>query len=234
MNRKVLFILSAIMLLAFLGSCKTVPKTDPNFLGDFSPVELGTLIGGSVKRTKEEIKPTEFKFTFFPRTNIVSIEHKFMIDKVEILLDQGDREVLIKAMETYLSSYNDKNLSAANAKKQAFFGKTKIFMSWGLFGGGAHDAEPILRAEYQLLSGNKPYFILGNATSKAIGENDDANCPALRLAFSPAQCEDFIELLKQDNLLKIVDEMKKDFERFEPSKTESENSEKDKVNYDGF
>ena len=238
MNRKFLIILSAVMFLVFLGSCKTVPKNDPNFLGDFSPVELGTLIGGSVKRIKEEIKPTEFKFTFFPRTNIVSIQHKFMIDKVEIFLDQTDREILIKAMETYISSYNDKNLSAANAKKQAFFGKTKIFMSWGLFVGGAHEAEPTLRAEYQLLSENKPYFILGNATTKAIGERDDASCPALRLAFSPAQCENFIELLKQDNLVKIVEDMQKDFDRFEPSnKTESgrkENTEKDKVNYDGF
>ena len=85
MNRKVLSILSTFMFLIVLGSCKTVPKNDPNFLGDFSPVDLGTLIGGSVKRTKEEIKPTEFKFTFFPRTNIVSIEHKFMIDKVLLM-----------------------------------------------------------------------------------------------------------------------------------------------------
>ena len=151
MNRKILSILSAFMFLIVLDSCKTAPKNDPNFLGDFSPIDLGTLIGGSVKRTKEEIKPTEFKFTFFPRTNIVSIQHKFMIDKVEIFLDQTDREILIKAMETYISSYNDKNLSAANAKKQAFFGKTKIFMSWGLFVGGAHEAEPTLSAEYQLL-----------------------------------------------------------------------------------
>ena len=238
MNRKILSILSAFMFLIVLGSCKTAPKNDPNFLGDFSPIDLGTLIGGSVKRTKEEIKPTEFKFTFYPRTNIVSIEHKFMIDKVEVFLDQADREILIKAMETYLSSYNDRNLSAANAKRKAFFGKTKVSMTWGLFGGDAHEAKPTLRAEYQLLSENKPYFILGNATTKAIGERDDASCPALRLAFSPAQCEDFIELLKQDNLVKIVEAMQKDFDRFEPSnKTESgnkENAEKDKVNYDGF
>ena len=238
MNRKVLSILSTFMFLIVLGSCKTVPKNDPNFLGDFSPVDLGTLIGGSVKRTKEEIKPTEFKFTFYPRTNIVSIQHKFMIDKVEIFLDQADREILIKAMETYIASYNDRNLSAANAKRKAFFGKTKVYMTWGLFGGGAHEAEPTLRAEYQLLSENKPYFILGNATTKAIGEKDDANCPALRLAFSPAQCEDFIEFLKQENLLKIVEDMQKDFDRFEPSqKTGNEtsgNSEDNKVNYDGF
>ena len=93
MNRKVLSILSAVMFLIVLGSCKTVSKKDPNFLGDFSPIELGTLIGGAVKRTKDEIKPTEFKFTFYPRTNIVSIEHKFMVDKVEVFLDQAEREI---------------------------------------------------------------------------------------------------------------------------------------------
>lgn len=228
MNRKVLIVLSAIMFLAFLGSCKTAPKNDPNFLGDFSPVDLGTLIAGSVTRIKEEIKPTEFKFTFFPRSNIVSIQHKFMLDKVEIFLDQGDREILIKAMETYIASYNDKTLSASGSKKRAFFGKTNIFMAWGLFGGAAHEAEPTLRAEYQLLSENKPYFILANATTKAIGEKDDANCPALRLAFSPAQCEDFIALLKQDNLVKIVERMQQDFERFEPSNKYETKTETDK------
>ena len=85
MNRRALSILSGIMFLLILDSCKTVHKNDSNFLGDFSLIELGTLIGGSVKRTKEEIKPTEFKFTFYPRTNIISIQHKFMIDKVEML-----------------------------------------------------------------------------------------------------------------------------------------------------
>ena len=238
MNRRVLSILSAIMFLVFLGSCKTVPKNDPNFLGDFSPVDLGTLIGGSVKRTKEEIKPTEFKFTFYPRTNIVSIQHKFMVDNVEMFLDKADREILINAMENYIASYNDKNLSTANAKRKAFFGKIKVYMTWGLFGGGAHESEPTLRAEYQLLSENRPYFVLANATKKAIGEKDDANCPALRLAFSPAQCEDFIEFLKQENLLKIVEDMQKDFDRFEPSQKAGNettgNSEDNKVNYDGF
>jgi len=74
-------------------------------------------------------------------------------------LDKADREILINAMENYIASYNDKNLSTTNAKRKAFFGKTKVYMTWGLFGGGAHEAEPTLRAEYQLLSGNKPYFI---------------------------------------------------------------------------
>lgn len=238
MNRKFFVFVSIVTVLLFLVSCKTIQKEDPNFLGDFSPVELGTVIGGAVKRTKSEIKPTEFKFTFFPRTNIVSIQHRFMIDKVEIFLDRGDRELLIKAMETYIDAYNNKILSSSNANKDAFFGKTKVLMSWGLFGAGAHEAEPTLRAEYQLLSENRPYFILGNATTNATGENDNANCPALRLAFSPAQCEDFIELLKQDNLVKIVEDMKKEFERFEPSKKieneNAENPEKDKVNYEGF
>lgn len=235
MNRKVFIILSAMLGVLILFSCKTMPKEDPNFLGDFSPVDLGTLIAGSVKRTKDEIKPTEFKFTFYPRKNIVSIEHKFGIDKVDIFLDQEDRQVLVNAMERYISSYNDKNLSADDEKKDAFFGKTTVSMWWGLFGGGAHNAEPTLRAEYQLLSENRPYFILGNTSVKAIEEKDDAHCPALRLAFSPAQCEDLIELLKQDNLLKIVEEMKKDFERFEPANSKTENSKNDKtVNYDSF
>ena len=238
MNRKVLTILTAFIFLLVLDSCKTVPKNDPNFLGDFSPVELGTVIGGTVKRTKEEIKPTEFKFTFFPRTNIVSIQHRFMVDKVEIFLDRENREMLLNAMQSYIDSYNNKTLSPSDANKNAFFGKTKVLMSWGLFGSGAHEAKPSLRAEYQLLSENRPYFILANATTTAIGAKDNSNCPALRLAFSPAQCEDFMELLKQDNLLKIVEDMQKDFERFEPSnKAENgnkENAEKDKVNYDGF
>ena len=234
MNRKFLIILSAIMFLAFLGSCKTVPKNDPNFLGDFSPVELGTLTAGTVRRINSEIKPTELKFTLFPRSNIVSIVYKFLGDKIEVFLDQQNREILIRAMESYIQAYEDQTLSTSNAKKKAFFGKTKVFMSWGLFVGGAHEAEPILRAEYQLLSENRPYFILANESVKSIGEKDQANCPALRIALSPAQCQDCIELLKQENLLKIVNERQKEFEKFEPSKkteTEENSVKPDGVNY---
>lgn len=237
MNRKILTTLSIVMFLLILISCKTVKKEDPNFLGDFSPIDLGSLMAGTVKRINGEIKPTELNFIFFPRSNIVSMVNRFMGDKVETFLDQQDREVLIKAMELYIDSYSNQTLSLSNAKKKAFFGNTKVIMTWGLLGGGAHKTEPILRAEYQLLSENRPYFILANESIKAIGEQDGANCPALRIALSPAQCQDFIEFLKQENLLKIVNERQKDFEKFEPEKkTEMQENlvKPDGINYGGF
>ncbi|UTC68011.1 MULTISPECIES: hypothetical protein [unclassified Treponema] len=238
MSRKIYKILSLILIFFIMFSCKTTPKNDPNFIGDFDSFDLGSVMAGVVTRIKGEIKPTEFKFTFFPRSNIVSIKHKFMVDTVSIFLDQSDREILIKAMETYIDAYKNHSLTKADSDKDAFFAKTRILMAWGLFGGSSHRAEPVLRAQYQLLSENRPYFILANATTRAIGEKDDSNCPALRLALSPAQCEDFIMLLKQETLVQAVENIKKDFERFEPANNQNGNTEasekNDTVNYDGF
>lgn len=228
--------LTTAALIFMTVSCKTASKNNSAFLGDFSPREIGRVLGGTVKRTKNEIKPAEFVFVFYPRTNNVSIHHKFLGDNIWISLTEENRKTIVDSMQKYLEAYQSKTLSAKDDKKKAYFGKTKIKISWGFWGAG-RSAEPVLRCEFQLLTKNRPYFILGNAT---VSGKDGGNCPAMRMAFSPAQCAEVIEILKQENLIEIVNELNSRFEKYgldeeggvEAGIEKSAHESEDTVNYD--
>ena len=226
----------------FLVSCKTLSKKDdPNFLGDFSPKTIAKVTAGTVKRIKNEIRPAEFTFVFSPRSNIMMVHHKFMGDNIWISLTEQNRKTIIDGMNRYIEDYKNKNIKSANDKKKAYYGKTPIELSWGILGAG-RSGKAMLRCEFQLITNNRPYFILGNA---ATVNSENVNCPAMRMAFSPAQCADVIEILNQENLRKFVAELQKEFDKYgleEESdfKSSIENSakesgEEDTVNYDsGF
>lgn len=242
MNKKILSLFITMIIVAavlFSVSCKTMSrKDDPDFLGDFAPKEIARVMAGTVKRTKNEIRPAEYTFVFAPRSNTMSLHHKFLGDNIWINLTEADRQVISNAMTRYLEDYKAKNISAENNKKKAYYGKTRVELSWGVLGAG-RTGNATLRCEYQLITGNRPYFILANATES---NKEGANCPAMRMAFSPAQCAEIIEILNQDNLKKYVQELQKEFDKYGLDETEDfkatvensskESSEDDIVNYD--
>ncbi len=231
-KKTILAMLIAISIISSFTACTTVKKKDPNYLGDFDPQSIGKLMAGTVTRVKKQIKPTELKFVFFPRTNIMEIHfrNKTTIDNVWICLDQKDRETISAGINQFLKEYEEQTLSVENNKKKALFGKTEISLAWGLFG-ATRSTNPTLRCEYELLTKNRPYFILGNAMK---GDGKGANCPALRIALSPAQCDDMLRVLDQKNLLKIVESLQSKFEKYDIEKPEGEKKEPKKdsgINY---
>lgn len=214
MKNKILLLLAlagSLVIVVSFASCKTIQKkVDPNFLGDFAPRTIGTVMAGTVKRTKTGIKPASFTFVFAPRSNTLYMHHKFLGDNIWVSLDESDRTIIISAMKQYIDDYKNKNIMSVNNKKKAFYGKTPVELSWGFFG-AARSGSAILRCEFELITNNRPYFILGNATS----QNDEgANCPAMRMAFSPAQCEDIIEIMDQNRLVGIVRELQVEFDKY--------------------
>lgn len=200
--------------LVFFVSCATTKKKDENYLGDFNSMSLGEIMGATVSRTKNQLNPRVISLVFAPRTNLLSFHHKFMGDNIWITLDYQGRQTMIAAINRYLDTYKSGELNAANEKTKAYFGKTEITMDWGLLG-TTHKNKPTLRFEYQRFGEKKlPYFIMASKTEKA-GGTDEANSPAIRIALSPAKCQEFLEYLKQENLLSIVQELQADFEKYE-------------------
>ncbi len=234
-KKTVSFTIIALSLIAILASCVSVEKKeDPNFLGDFDGRQIATIMAGNVKLIKKTIKPSTFTFSFYPRTNNLTISFRNSGrsgDNVWATLDQNDRKILIEGIKAFLKQYDEQTLAPENNKKKALFGKTKIELSWGLFG-PTRIAEPTLRCEYELLTDNRPYFILGNAMTKS---KEGVNCPALRMAFSPAQCEDLLEILSQENLLKLVESLKKEFNKYDTEQKageqKGEEKKESKINY---
>ena len=208
-----LCLLVATLGVVFLsGSCaSTSKKHDPDFLGNYPVQSLGVLHLNIVRRYSNDLLPRDVSFIFEPATNSVKFHHKMMGDNIWISLKKNERALLREAIERYLAAFADKTLTPEGAKKKGAFGKTDILMTWGLFG-GAHEAYPTLRFDYQFITPQRPYFILANATTQA---DDKANCPAIRIAISPAQCKDVLKVLDEQALAQLVEELKADYEKYD-------------------
>ena len=194
------------------GACtSTSKKHAPDFLGNYPVQSLGVLHLNIVKRYSDTLLPRDISFIFEPSSNTVKFHHKMMGDNIWIALKKNERALLREAIERYLVAFADKTLTAEGAKKKGVFGKTDVLMTWGLFG-GAHEAQPTLRFDYQFITPQRPYFILANATTQG---SDGANCPAIRIAISPAQCKDVLKALDETALLQLVEELKAEYEKYD-------------------
>ncbi len=225
-------LLTITLIFSFTSCATTDHSNDPNFLGDFDGQGVASLMGGTVSLVKKTIKPTKINFILYPRTNILTFDfrNKRSMDNISLALNQENRELIIQALEKFLTAYDEQNFTIENNNKKAFFGKTEIVMAWGIFG-KSKSTKVTLRCEYQILTNDRPYFILGNAMTK---NEDGENSPSARLAFSPAQCEQLITIMNQENLLKIVEEKQKAFDTYDTnSKNKSKNAEEkeSKINY---
>ena len=197
----------------FLGSscASTSKKHDPDFLGNYPVQSLGVLHLNIVRRYSNDLLPRDVSFIFEPSTNSVKFHHKMMGDNIWISLKKNERALLREAIEEYLIAFAGKTLTPEGAKKKNAFGKTDVLMTWGLFG-GAHETYPTLRFDYQFITPQRPYFILANATTQA---DDGANCPAIRIAISPAQCKDVLKVLDEQALVQLVEELKADYAKYD-------------------
>ena len=117
----------------------------------------------------------------------------------------------LEDMQKALAAFKAKTLTQEGSKKKGSFGKTDVLVTWGL-AGSAHQAYPTLRFDYQFITPQRPYFILANATVKG---DDDANCPAMRIAISPAQCQDILGIINEQALSALIDELRGDYDKFD-------------------
>lgn len=212
------FLIAVISAVLLCEACTSISKKDnPDFLGDYPPQFLGRMRLNVVKRYSDTLLPRDISFIFEPQINTVKFHHKLLGDNIWIYLTKDNRVALQQAIKQYLTAFDEKNLTPEGAKKKSAFGKTDVFMTWGLVG-AAHEAVPTLRFDYQFITPQRPYFILANATVQSV---DGANCPAIRIAISPAQCKDILKILDEQSLLNLVAELKIEYEKFDEHTTNS-------------
>lgn len=205
-------LITALGVIFLSSACtSTKKKYNPDFLGNYPVQSLGVLHLNIVKRYSNDLLPRDVSFVFEPATNTVKFHHKMMGDNIWISLKKNERARLKEAIEQYLTAFADKTLTPEGAKKRGAFGKKDVLMTWGLFG-GAHEAYPTLRFDYQFITPQRPYFILATATTQA---DDGANSPAIRIAISPAQCQDVLKVLDENALLQLVQELKAEYEKYD-------------------
>ena len=204
-------------------NCNTINKTTKEENLPLPSRRLGKITAAIVKRNSKELLPREYSFVLITQNGKLRIHHKLLGDNIWIFFEDKDRKILITAIENYLENYKN---GLTDKKQKAYFGKVPSQMVWGLLN-AAHTAEPTMRFEYEYLKNNKPYFIIANATVKSL--KDDSNCPAVKIAFSPAQCKKVLALIGDENISSVVQSIKKDFEQYDEEDEFDEEIEEDKV-----
>lgn len=199
-------------LFVFCNGCTGTPaKDNADFIGQLPPQSLGTLHLNIVKRYTNELLARDVTIVFYPGSNTVTLLHKMMGDNIWIHLNSPARAQLRQAIQEYLTAFSDKVLTPEGSKKYGAFGQSNVYMTWGLWG-AAHEAEPVLRFDYQFITPQRPYFILAAAMEKA---SDGTNSPAIRIAVSPAQCKDLLAVLDEPALEALANEIKAEYGKFD-------------------
>lgn len=211
-------------------NCNTTKKTIVNDENISLPSRrLGKITASIVKRNSKELLPREYSFVLITQNGKLRIHHKLLGDNIWIFFEDKDRKTLISAIENYLEHY--KQGFYHDKKQKAYFGKVPSQMVWGLLN-AAHTAEPTMRFEYAYLKNNKPYFIIANTTVESIKK--DSNCPAVKIAFSPAQCKKVLALIGEDNISSIMQSIKKDFEQYDEEDDFEEEGVEENTNEEEF
>ncbi|ADD72868.1 hypothetical protein TPSea814_000772 [Treponema pallidum subsp. pallidum str. Sea 81-4] len=199
-------------------------STNMTVSNDYPPKELGVLNAYTVDRLRTAISPRDFTFVFDPPIDTVLMQFKFLLDGITLYLERKDRTALREAIEKYLGEYEAQTLTREKSSERAYFGTTTPLMTWGILG-SAHNATPTMRFEYQFITDDRPYFIIANRT---IPGANGYNCPAVRIALSPAQCSQVMQYLDQGNLDALLEEMAQSFETFDTQQDPKKTPETDK------
>lgn len=211
-QRSILLLFFTIFLIFTLFSCKTAPKEkpiDPNFLGDYAPIQLENLMGVSYSSGK--LKPLEIKAFFVPRNNNVELYFRLGINKIVLVLNQEMRESLLSTIYAYLEDYQaDRFLSNYTPSKENAYVESEMSLSWGLLGPSYTASKAKYRTNYKNVD-KKPYFYIYMQPSP--DEKKEHYSPKLEFYFSPSQLEAVVESLDQESLQEYIEELdKKAFE----------------------
>jgi hypothetical protein len=225
--RGLFFVLLSISGFSVL-SCASTKSTeiDEYYLGNFLPQKLDMFVGNSISEKTGELTPREFESVFYPNGNAVQLSYRTGMNTIMLTLLQKDRMACIDSMKKYIEEYQNGLLTEKNNAKKAYFGSTVMTMEWGLLAPTYKSTKIKLRFEYQIADNGKPYFIVSNASAAETTDEGGvvygaSNSPANRIAFSPLQCQKFIETYNQDNLQSIVDELKAESEKYDLETTQS-------------
>lgn len=219
----------------FFSSCTSSPAVEnSDFLGNYSPIVLDTLQLTSLKEGKPRLSSLETSFVFYPRTNTVDLNFRFDMNAVTLTFTEAARKTLLNVMQTYIEQYQADMLKEENNEKRAFWGKQKIPLQWGTISPVYYTVVD-LRFEYQLVSPTKPYLVLGSAMFQetertGILVRGGPSSPILRIALSPLNCKEIMDLINQDALLTIVSKLDAEMNKFDLGDDTTKTEETDGVN----
>ncbi len=207
---------TALLILVFtiflFSSCESTPSEpieDPNFIGDFDPIQLENVL--CLRESFGKLTPTEIRLYFVPRTNIVEMYLRDGMTAYVLLFEGDERKQLFEGIDMYAkayASYQEGNKIALDVRepdRKNYFNEGDMSVSWGV-ASTARNNTTTFQTNYKYLEENRPYFELLVEKTK---DKDNASVfsPVLRLYFSPTHLENLLYTLNQENLELLVEEL---------------------------
>lgn len=203
-----IFIFFSILLLGFYSCTTNSTSSNPNFLGDFDPVQLGTISVYTTSFGSE--KTNKIEVFFAPRTNLLHFYIKSSLNKMNIKLSESDRANLQEAITNFSANLVNDNLPNRKPTSKNAYSSSLISMEWGLTGAGHETNEAGIRYNYKYLSDNRPYFMIDLIPGDD-SVMEGAMSPQTDIYISPSNLEELLEMTKQENLQAIVDELNSEY-----------------------
>ncbi len=203
-----LIALLAIILCASCASNSTEVEVDPNFIGDYGPIQLENIL--CIRESFGKLVPTEIEVYFIPRTNVVEMYLRDGMTAYVLLFEGDERKEVEEGITLYAKAYaahvdgDETALVDREPNRKNNFNEGTMSVSWGV-ASTAKNNGTTFQTNYKYLEKNRPYFEL--MVEKTKDKDSDAYSPVLRLYFSPTHLENIIELLDQGSLEAMVAEL---------------------------
>ena len=165
---------------------------------EYDDVELQT--NNVFQKQKERLSTMIYN----PMTKKGGVSTYFQTMYFNFLFSESDRELIIKAVDSYLSDFENKRLIHNNNKSTKMYGKGKCYAEFGtvkmMMG---HEANTTFLTGYRFEK-KSPYFVISVQGAKDEAPNQPEytvkEFPTVTMYFTRAQAKDFVEKLSQDQL----------------------------------
>lgn len=199
-----------LLISLFMGclSTKSVTKeADPNFLGDFNPIQLENFIAG--RYSMGQLKPLEIEAYFVPRNNNLELYFRDGMNKYALILSYEARQAIEKAGQQYLIAYEEGTLVQEKPTEKNATEFAEASLAWGVTG-LARSGSTKIYTNHEFLEKGRPYFRI---TVKQTNDKNDSSTlsPRVEIYFSPALLRTFLENTQQEVFLSQIEEMNQQF-----------------------
>lgn len=205
MVRKFFGVLGVLMFVLLCSCASTKERVDdPDFLGDYEPMQLEDVMGWVTLFGNE--KPKEIELFFVPRTNRVEMYFRDLQNRICIVLSPEHRQMMIDAAIQFMEESESGNMPNRKANSKNYYAQSVCSVGWGVTGIARVTEKSKLQFNYEYFKDGRPYFLM-KALPAPDREEPDVYSPTVEVYFSPAQLEALYEVLNQETLQAAVDEL---------------------------
>ena len=199
-----------LLISLFMGclSTKSVTKeADPNFLGDFNPIQLENFIAG--RYSMGQLKPLEIEAYFVPRNNNLELYFRDGMNKYALILPYEARQAIEKAGQQYLTTYEEGTLVEEKPTEKNATQTAQASLSWGVVG-LARNGTTKIYTNHEYMEKDRPYFRI---TIKQTTDKEDSSVlsPRVEIYFSPTLLRTFLEATQQEVFLSQIEQKTQQF-----------------------